>query len=164
MSSNIRRDNRTKWCLSYEWLERPVYCYSLRTFWRTRSFKCINNTGFGTKTKKHFKEKIQIQNGKSRRGNLVHNKNTTVEEALRKENQLKTKLNNKIRLVTLALRAVVRDTEHNQLSADITLNKIMTGEIKIPEEVLQFFKYLIIGPGKTTSDSSSKLRRIRSIS
>ena len=40
----------------------------------------------------------------------------------------------------------------------------MSGEIEIPEEVLQFFKYLIIDAGNRISDSSSKLRRIRSIS
>ena len=56
------------------------------------------------KTEKHFKEKIQIEKGKTRRRNLVHSNNTTVEEALRKENQLKTKLNNKMREVVLALR------------------------------------------------------------
>ena len=40
----------------------------------------------------------------------------------------------------------------------------MSGETEIPEEVLQFFKYLIIGADNRTSGSSSKLRRIRSIS
>ena len=41
----------------------------------------------------------------------------------------------------------------------------MSGEIKIHSStVLQFFKYLIIGADSRTSDSSIKLRRIRSIS
>ena len=40
----------------------------------------------------------------------------------------------------------------------------MSREIEIPEEVLQFFKYLIIDAVNRTSYSSSKLRRMRSIS
>ena len=40
----------------------------------------------------------------------------------------------------------------------------MSGESDISEEVLQFFKYLIIGAGDRTSDSSNKLRRIKLIS
>ena len=58
----------------------------------------------------------------------------------------------------------MRDAKYNPLSTDITLDKIMSGEIEIPEEILQFFKYLIIGADNRTSDSSSKLRRIRPIS
>ena len=56
------------------------------------------------KIEKHFKEKIQIEKSKTRRRNLVHSNNTTVEEALRKGNQVKTKINNKMREVALALR------------------------------------------------------------
>ena len=81
--------------------------------------------GLEAKIKKQFKDKIQIQKGKTRRGNLVHSNNTTVEEALRKENQPKTKLNSKMREVALALRAAVPDAKHNPLSADISLDKIM---------------------------------------
>ena len=104
------------------------------------------------KIKKHFKEKIQIQKLKTRRGNLVHSNNTTVKEALRKESQQKAKLNS------------VRDEKHNLLSTDITLDKIMSGEIEIPEEVLQFFKYLRVGADNGKSNSSNKLRTIKSIS
>ena len=69
-----------------------------------------------------------------------------------------------MREVALDLRAALRDAKHNPLSTDITLDKIMSREIEIPEEVLQFFKYLIIDAVNRTSDSSSKLRRMRSIS
>ena len=54
-----------------------------------------------TKIRKHFKEKIQIENGKTRRGKLIHSNNTTIEEALRKENQVKAKPISKMREVVL---------------------------------------------------------------
>ena len=41
-----------------------------------------------------------------------------------------------MREVTLAFRAAVRDTKHNQLLIDITLDEIMSGEIEIPDVVL----------------------------
>ena len=44
------------------------------------------------------------------------------------------------------------------------MEKIISGEIKVPDVVLQFFTFLIIGPGCRTSDSSSKIRRVKSIS
>ena len=36
-------------------------------------------------TKQHFKDNVQIQKGKTKRGNLIFSSKVTVEEALRKE-------------------------------------------------------------------------------
>ena len=44
------------------------------------------------------------------------------------------------------------------------MEKIISGEIKVADVVLKFFTFLIIEPGCTTSDSSSKIRRVKSIS
>ena len=117
-----------------------------------------------TKVKKHFKEKIIIQKGKTRRGNLIFSRNISHEEALRKEHLLKTKLLKKMREVALALRAAIGDANYTPLSSTITLDNIMSGEIEIPEEVLIFFTILISGPGSRNSESATKVRRVRSIS
>ena len=66
--------------------------------------------------------------------------------------------------VAPALRAAVRDSEFNFLSTDVTMEKIVSGEIKVPDVVLQLFTFLLIGPGCRTSASSSKIRRVNSIS
>ena len=117
-----------------------------------------------TKLKQHFKDKITIQKGRTRRGNLLFSYHTTKEEALRKEHLMKTKLTSKIRDVAFALRAAISDADHKPLSTNITLDKVMLGEVEVPQEVLQFFTYLIIGPGRRASESTSKLRRVKSIS
>ena len=60
-----------------------------------------------TKIKQHFKDKVQIQKGKTKRGNLIFSSKVTVEEALRKEHLIKTKLTNKMKDVAMALRAAL---------------------------------------------------------
>ena len=114
------------------------------------------------KMKEHFKEKIKLQKGETRSGNLVHSNNATVKESLRNENQLNTKLKNEVKEVALDLRASVQDAKHNLLSIGITLDRIISEKTEILKEVLQFFRHLINGAGNRTSYYSNKIGRIKS--
>lgn len=113
------------------------------------------------KIKEHFKEKIQLQKRETRSRNLVHSNNATVEETIRNENQLNTKLKNEVKEVALDLRAAVRDAEPNLSSTGITLDRIISEKTEIPKEVLQFFRHFNEA-GNRTSYYSNKLGRIKS--
>ena len=113
------------------------------------------------KIKEHFKEKIQLQKRETRSRNLVHSNNATVEETIRNENQLNTKLKNEVKEVALDLRAAVRDAKPNLSSTGITLDRIISEKTEIPIEVLQFFRHFNEA-GNRTSYYSNKLGRIKS--
>lgn len=113
----------------------------------------------------HFKDRICIQKGKTRRGNLLFSRNLDAEEALRKDHSLKSKLATKLRDVALTLRSMIAEAEHNPLpTSNLYLSHILSGEVNVPDEVLQLFTYLINDPDSRTSQSLSKQRRVRSIS
>ena len=113
------------------------------------------------KIKEHFKEKIELQKGETRSGNLAHSNNATVKETIRNENQLNTKLKNEVKEVALDLRAAVRDAKPNLSSTGITLDRIISEKTEIPIEVLQFFRHFNEA-GNRTSYYSNKLGRIKS--
>ena len=113
------------------------------------------------KLRHHFGDRINIQKGKTKRGNLLFSKHLSVEKAMRKEHSMKSKLNVKIRDVAFALRLSIAEAEHKPLPPDITVADILYDEVNVPDEVNKFF---IWGPDNRTLKSNTKQRRINSIS
>ena len=70
-----------------------------------------NSTRLEKKMLQHYKNKIKVIKGKTRCGNLVVSSEISDEEALKKENSMKTKLNTKIRDVAFALRLSILEAE-----------------------------------------------------
>ena len=59
----------------------------------------------------HYKEKIKIEKGKTKRRNLVFSSEISDEEALRKEHSMKSRLNGKIKEVAYALSSEILNAE-----------------------------------------------------
>ena len=112
----------------------------------------------------HLKYVIVIHKVKTRKGNLLFSQKITLEEALKKEKSLASKFQSKLKDVAFTLRNLIKDADHTPLpTSGLKLEHIIAGEVKVPEEVLQFFKYLIQGPVGRNDDSLSKQRRVESI-
>ena len=62
------------------------------------------------------------------------------------------------------MRRAISKEPTNRLTEDITLNDILEGEVKVPDIVLTFFRYLICGPDSRSWEQDSKRRRIDAIS
>ncbi|XP_057304270.1 uncharacterized protein LOC130641476 [Hydractinia symbiolongicarpus] len=112
---------------------------------------------------KHYKESIQIMKGKTRRGNLIFCSTISEEEAFRKEYSMKTKLKAKIRDVAFALRSAIMEIEKCPIPDEVTFADIKKGEVEAPNELIEFFSYLIGGPDQRIVKSNQKQRRIKSI-
>ena len=94
----------------------------------------------------HFKDDIVIHKGKTRKENLLFSQKITLEEALKKEKSLASKFQSKLKDVAFALWNLIKEADHTPLpTSGLKLEHIMAGEVKVPEEVLQLFKYLIRG-------------------
>ena len=117
-----------------------------------------------SKIQQCYENKLTIQKGKTKRGNIIFSSSMGIEEALRKEHSMKTNLSIKIRDVAFALRSSIIEAKTTPLPENITIEDIQKGEIEIPEVVIQFFTDLIGGPDPRRGKSAGKLRRIKSIS
>ena len=114
------------------------------------------------KLKLHFKESTLIHKGKYKRGrSLIYNSNITLEEALKLADLQKSKLDQRIKDVTLSLRAIIKKPTHTNLSSSgSTFDDIIDGEVQIPEQLTQFFTHLVVGPDHRSHESASKIRRV----
>ena len=57
-----------------------------------------------------------------------------------------SKFQSKLKDVAFALWNLIKEADHTPLpTSGLKLEHIMAGEVKVPEEVLQLFKYLIRG-------------------
>ena len=112
-----------------------------------------------TKLKLHFKEYIVIHKGKYRRGgSLIYNSNITLEEALKLADLQKSKLDQLIKDVAFTLKAIIKNANPTNLpSSGITFDDIIGGEVQVPEQLTQFFTYLV-GPDHRSHEFASKIR------
>ena len=112
---------------------------------------------------KHFGNRIKIEKGKTKRGNVIYSTVLTTEEALREQHDQISDINIQIKKVAFALRESRSKAEHRTLPENLTLEDMYKGEIDVPELVLDFFTYLIGGPDSRCCSQPSKQRRINSI-
>ena len=111
------------------------------------------------KLKLHFKEHIIIHKGKYKRGgSLIYNSNITLEEALKLADLQKSKLDQRMKDVAFTLKAIIKNATHANLSSSgITFDDIIGGEVQVPEQLTQFFTYLV-GPDHRSHVFASKIR------
>lgn len=98
-----------------------------------------NSTKLKKKLVQHYKKRIKIIKGKTRRGNLVFSSEISDEEAFRRENSMKTKIKAKIRDVAFELRQSIIDAEKLAIPDEVKLADIMRGEVEIPDILFDFF-------------------------
>ena len=112
-----------------------------------------------TKLKLHFKGHIIIHKGKYKRGgSLIHYSNITLEESLKLADLQKSKLDQRIKEVAFTLKTIIKNaTRANLPSSGIMFDDIIGGEVQIPEQLTQFFTYLV-GPDHRSHESASKIR------
>ena len=130
-----------------------------------QGYQPVSTQDLERKLTKKFEGKIVIQGGKTRKGNLLFSNKMSIEEALKKESMLRHGIEKKLKDAALHLRNVVKEMESSSLLdlQTITINDIMNGEIKIPDDLKMFFRFLVIGPRTRDSDSFIKEKRIESI-
>ena len=111
------------------------------------------------KLKLHFKGHIIIHKGKYKRGSsLIHYSNITLEESLKLADLQKSKLDQRIKEVAFTLKTIIKNaTRANLPSSGIMFDDIIGGEVQIPEQLTQFFTYLV-GPDHRSHESASKIR------
>lgn len=110
----------------------------------TEDYQYTTTQDLERKLSKKYKDKIRIQRGKTRKGNLLFASEISVKEALNKESKLRHGIERKLKDVALHLRNEVKKMESASLldSDTITINDIMEGEIKIPDDLKMFFNFL----------------------
>ena len=111
---------------------------------------------------KHFGDKIVIHKGKTRRGNIIFSSSITVEDAFRREANMKRNIDTKAREVVFALRSEILQTL--LLENWRTIKDILKGEVQVWDIASKFFKRLICGPGIWRAKSASKVRKVKSVS
>lgn len=111
----------------------------------------------------HFQSKINFAKGKTKRGTLVYNSELTIEEAYKNQNST-IDFKSKIREVALLLREEIMNEEAKKLPENLKLKDLEEGEVKVPNIVSTFFKYLISGPDSRSWHQKSKQRRVSAIS
>ena len=82
-------------------------------------------------------------------------------EAIQEYNLSEEKIQS--RHTALALREDLLRSEKTHLPENITIEDIKKGEATVPQSVKEFFQYLISGPDTRVWESSSKKRRVDSI-
>ena len=116
------------------------------------------------KLTKHFGERIVVQKGKTKRGNIVHSSEMSKEEALAFKFDKLMDIKMKIRDAALVLREAIMKAPQKQIPSSPTMQDIIGGEVDVPELVQDFFKYLVGGPDSRIWKQPGKQRRIRAIS
>ena len=116
------------------------------------------------KIKDFYGDKIIIQKGKTKKGNIIFSSSLSFEEALRQEICLKNDDQVKVRDVAFLLRRSTLNAKRNPLPEHLKLTDILQGEV--PKNLRQFLHYLIYGPNKIQAEShhECKQQRIKSIS
>ena len=91
---------------------------------------------------KHFGDKIL------RRGNIIFSSSITVEDAFRRETNMKWNINIKAREVAYALRSEILKAQKTTSPENLTIKDILKGEVQVPDIVNKFFNNLICGPNQ----------------
>ena len=106
-----------------------------------------------------------IHEEKYKRGrSLICNSNITLEKALKLADLQKSKLDQRIRDIAFILRTIIKSaTRTNLPSNGLTFDDIIDGEVKIPEQLTQFFTHFVVGSDHRSHESTSKTRRLESL-
>ena len=113
---------------------------------------------------KCYPEKIKIEKGKTRRGNIALSSSLSTEETCRNQYSKVTSDDMQIRDVAFKLRQEIMNASSIKLPEHLKVEDIFKGEVEVPDLVQNFFKYLIGGPDSRKWDLESRKRRIKSIS
>ena len=113
---------------------------------------------------KCYPEKIKIEKGKTRRGNIVFSSSLLTEQACRTQYSKVISHEMQIRDVAFKLRQEIKNTTSIKLPEHLKAEEISKGEVEVPDLVQNFFKFLIGGPDSRKWDLESRKRRIKSIS
>ena len=116
-----------------------------------------------TKLKQMYGDKISIEQGETKRGKIVFNSKTRLQDALWKENDIKRRLEIQLRDVVLALREELRKQSPQKLPENLKIAAIFQGEVNVPDNLHLFLNYLISRPDPRKQSSSNKQRRINLI-
>ena len=107
-----------------------------------------------------YGDKISIVQGGTKRGKIVFNSKIRLEDTLRKENNIKRRLEIQVRDAALALREDLRQQSPQKLPENLKIADIFQGEVNVPDNLHLFLNYLISGPDPRKQSSSNKQRRI----
>ena len=116
-----------------------------------------------TKLKQMYGDKISIEQGETKRGKIVFNSKMLLEDTLRKENDIKRRLEIQLSDAALALREDLRKQSPEKLPENLKIADIFQGEVNVPDNLHLFLNYLISRPDPRKQSSSNKQRRIKSI-
>ena len=109
-------------------------------------------------------EKIKIEKGKPRRGNIVVSSSLLTEEACRTQYSKVISDDMQILNVTFKRRQEIMNASSIKLPEHLKAEDIFKVEIEVPDLVQHFFEYLIAGTDSGKWDLQSRKRRIKSIS
>ena len=107
-----------------------------------------------------YGDKISIVQEGTKRGKIVFNSKIRLEDTLRKENDIKRRLEIQVRDAALALREDLRQQSPQKLPENLKIADIFQGEVNVPDNLHLFLNYLISGPDPRKQSSSNKQRRI----
>ena len=123
-----------------------------------------NAQKFEVKILKCYPEKIKIEKGKTRGGNIVFSSSLLTKETSRTQYSKVTSDNMQILDVAFKLRQEIMNTTSIKLPEHLKAEEISKDEVEVPDLVQNFLKFLIGGPDSRKWDLESRKRRIKSIS
>ena len=125
----------------------------------------ITTTKFEEKLKSLFIGKVAIHpTANKRMGNIVFSSELSLAEAIANANSALISEEMKHREVAFELRKSIQQQEKRKLPADATVEDIIKGEVDIPDKLRRFVHHLVSGPANKSKSTSSKMRRVESIS
>lgn len=93
---------------------------------------------------KHFADRITV--AQHRKGKIIFNSSTALEEALQRADEDDINIHTKTQEAALLLRRVSQLAPHNPLPDKLTVEDIKKGTVLIPDVLTAFFTTLINGP------------------
>ena len=108
---------------------------------------------------KCYPEKIKIEKGKTRRGNIALSSSLSTEEACRNQYSKVTSDDMQIRDVAFKLRQEIMNASSIKLPEHLKVENIFKGQVEVPDLVENFFKYLIGGTDSRKWVLESRKRR-----
>ena len=119
----------------------------------------ISSDKLGNKLTQYCKHLIKIHNGNTKRGNIIYSSSLNEADAFRNEISFEqTNISNKVREVAFIRRKEIMEAEKTDLPQNLQLEDLMSGEVQIPDILLQFMTLLITGPHKPQGYTPSKQR------
>ena len=101
----------------------------------------INSSRLSSRLSKVFGEKIKIDDGNRKKGNIIYCASTSIPGTLRNDAIDENKNHCKIRDAALMLRRVIMEAPSERLLGILKLRDIYDGEGDVPDVLLDFFSY-----------------------